>query len=291
MRHTLQNTQLAIEVESAGGELMSIQTPDGTHYLWQGDPAYWASRATNLFPVVGRLLESRYTYEGKSYEIPLHGFVKKSQLECTGQTADTLVFTLRDSEETRQMYPFAFEYQIAYTLVGSKLAIEYRVHNPGEKPLYFGVGGHPGFYVPLEDGPAFEDCCLEFAQPHTPNLQIFTDACLATGDKKPYPLEDDRRLPLRHDLFDNDALIFSDICRSVTLKSDKGGRAVQVDFPDMPYLALWHRPKTEAPYVCIEPWASLPGRCDQITDLEQKEDLIRLAPGGRYVNRWSITIL
>ena len=31
--------------------------------------------------------------------------------------------------------------------------------------MYFGVGGHPGFAVPLEKGLAFEDYCLQFEAP------------------------------------------------------------------------------------------------------------------------------
>ena len=29
--------------------------------------------------------------------------------------------------------------------------------------MYFGLGGHPGFNVPLEAGLSFEDYCLEFS--------------------------------------------------------------------------------------------------------------------------------
>lgn len=290
MRYTLKNDGLTVEVESQGAELMSIQTADGTEYLWQGDPKYWASRSPNLFPMVGRLNEARYTYEGKSYDITIHGFVRRAEMECVEHTPDRLVLALRDNDETRAVYPFAFEYRVIYTLSGSKIGVEYAVHNSDQKPIYFGLGAHPGFNVPLEPGFAFEDYYLEFAEAHTPNLQIFTETCLATGNKEPYPLVDDRRLPLRHHLFDNDALIFSDICRSLTLKCDQGCRAVQVDFPELPYLGIWHKPKTDAPYVCIEPWLSLPGRCDEITALEKKEDFVCLQPGGDYSNSWSITI-
>jgi galactose mutarotase-like enzyme len=76
----------------------------------------------------------------------------------------------------------------------------------------------------------------------------------------------------------------------VTLKSDKGKRKVTVSYPELPYLGLWHAPGVEAPYLCIEPWASLPSRQDIIEEFRYKSDLIRLSPGREYVNKWGITI-
>ncbi len=75
-----------------------------------------------------------------------------------------------------------------------------------------------------------------------------------------------------------------------TLKSDKGTRQVSVSYPNMPYLGIWHAPKTRAPYVCIEPWTSLPSRQDVVEEFKYKSDLIRLAAGEQYVNIWEISI-
>ncbi len=66
--------------------------------------------------------------------------------------------------------------------------------------------------------------------------------------------------------------------------------SVTVSFPGMPYLGLWHQPKTDAPYLCIEPWCTLPAWQDQIMALEEQEDLLRLQPGKRYQNTWRIQI-
>ena len=56
------------------------------------------------------------------------------------------------------------------------------------------------------------------------------------------------------------------------------------------YLGIWHWPKTEVPYVCIEPWSSLPSGKDIVEDLETQKNLISLEEGRHYENRWSITI-
>ena len=58
----------------------------------------------------------------------------------------------------------------------------------------------------------------------------------------------------------------------------------------MPYLGMWHVPNTDAPYLCIEPWSSLPARQNVVEDFACKSDLIQLGPGKTYINTWSITI-
>ena len=91
-------------------------------------------------------------------------------------------------------------------------------------------------------------------------------------------------------MFDDDAIILQKMGTSVTLQCRKGQRQIQMTFPDMEYLGIWHMPHTEAPYVCIEPWSSLPSRKNIIEDLEIQEDLIKLEPGKIYRNEWSISV-
>ena len=78
--------------------------------------------------------------------------------------------------------------------------------------------------------------------------------------------------------------------RRVTLRSRVSGKGVEVSYPDMSYLGIWHWPKASAPYVCIEPWTSLPARQDVVEELTCKSDLVHLAPGGAYENAWSIRV-
>ena len=79
------------------------------------------------------------------------------------------------------------------------------------------------------------------------------------------------------------------MAREVTLECG-GGPSITVRFPGMQYLGLWHWPKTDAPYVCIEPWCSLPADAGKITVFEEQSDLISLEPGKTYTNDWTITI-
>ncbi len=62
-------------------------------------------------------------------------------------------------------------------------------------------------------------------------------------------------------------------------------------YPDMQYLGIWHMPKTDAPYVCIEPWVSLPGRHEIIEEITCKSDMIQLAPNESWNTQWSIELI
>ena len=77
MNYIIENEALRVEIADRGAEIMSIVgKKTGFEYLWQGDATYWASRATVLFPICGRLTDGKYTYKGKEYEMVLHGFAK-----------------------------------------------------------------------------------------------------------------------------------------------------------------------------------------------------------------------
>ena len=290
MIYTIENEALKVQIADKGAELMSIQTKDGNEYLWQGDAKYWSDRAINLFPYIARLTEGKYILDEKTYEMTIHGFANYSIFKVSKQEADSIVFELTDSEETLKMYPYAFSFRIIYSLCKNMLQVKFEVDNKSENIMYFGVGGHPGFLVPMEDGLNFEDFYLEFDKPENPVRVGFTETCFLNGEDKEYALSEGGKILMNHNLFDEDAIVLRDMAKCVTLKSDKSDRYVKVEYPEMDFLGIWHMPHTDAPYVCIEPWSSLPSRQDVIEDLAEKEDLISLEAGKTYENTWTIEI-
>ena len=287
---TINNDQVKMTVDTLGAQMMNLQSVDGTEYLWQGDPAYWADRSPVLFPFIGRLTNNSYRYCGKVYPMGIHGFAAASEFTPVEQAEDRVVLELAATAETKMQYPFEFSLQITYALEESTLFVTYSVKNMDEKILSFGVGGHPGFNVPLLPTERFEDYKLIFTQACQPDRVGFTPAVYLSGVDEAYPLENEKELPLRHDLFDEDAVILKNMAREVTLKSGVSGHGVTVSYPDMPYLGIWHWPKTDAPYVCIEPWTSLPARQDVVEEFSCKSDMIQLAPGKTYDTTWTMTL-
>lgn len=290
MLHTIKNEFLTVTAAEKGAELQSILGADGTEYLWQGDGRYWSDRALNLFPFVARLTDGKYKLDGNIYELPIHGFAPVRDFTLKENDGVKMVLELTDDEHTLLQYPRHFSFQVIYELVQNTLNICFRVENRDKKPLYFGLGGHPGFNVPLTSGKRFEDYRLRFKECAPCKQVIFTDDCFPTSENRPFPLEDGRFLPLDHHLFDNDAIVLTDMARQVTLEAENDPHSVTVTYPQMPYLGLWHWPKTDAPYLCIEPWGSLPAKAGEITVFEEKQDLICLSPQEIYHNHWSIQI-
>lgn len=290
MIYSIENKILKATVETSGAQLQSIYSKaTETEYLWQGDPAYWAGRAYNLFPTIGRMYKNTYTYDGNEYSLRCHGIARYRAFQLTDRTATKLTFRLTEDEDSLKEYPFKFEFFIRYELKEATLEISFIVKNTDEKELIFALGGHPGFNVPFGNG-AFEDYYLEFSEKTKVLFHTLSESKFMTGEKLPLPLTEGVRLPLRHELFDNDAAILGNTCREISLKSKADPRYITVKYPDFRYLGVWHTPETDAPFVCIEPWSALPATDGVITDLSAKEDMTRLAPGKTYKTSWSIEI-
>ena len=286
---TLENESLRLIVDTMGAQMLSL-TDKNTEYLWQGDPHYWPDRAPNLFPFIGRLWNNSYKFRGKTYPMGIHGFAAQTDFAPVEQGSNYVLLSFTSNIASLVLYPFDFTLNIIYRLVKNTLEITYFVRNQGRDSMPFGVGGHPGFRVPLTAGERFEDYYLEFSIPCQPDRVGFTPQVYLSSQDAPYPLEDGKRIRLRHDLFDEDAIILKNMCREVTLRSETSSRYVKVAYPQMPYLGIWHWPKTDAPYVCIEPWSSLPARQEVVEEISCKSDLIHLLPGKTYENTWTITI-
>ena len=287
MIYTLKNDKITAELSSHGAEILSVKA-NGCEYIWQGNPEFWAGRTPILFPICGRLFGGKYTYEGKEYEMNLHGFARNSEFEVVKATDSYIEFKLSANEETKAMYPFDFTLNVSYTLDGNTIRSDALISNTGSCALPVAFGAHPGFNVPLDSG-KFEDWYIEFGEDCTPDELVFSDTCFNTGMKRAYPLVDGKIIPLRHSLFNIDAIFMDRIASSATLKSDKSERFVTMKYEGMPYLGLWHKPRTEAPYVCIEPWCGLPSFDGKIDDMATKSDMFHIESGRQKTVAYEIT--
>ena len=280
MNYVLKNEQLEVVISSMGAEVRSVKR-GGCEYIWQGgDERYWRGRTPLLFPICGRLCEGKYTYGGKTYEMNLHGFARKMELECASASDTELVFRLAACEATRAIYPFEFALTLTYRLEGARLSLVAKIDNNGDTVMPATFGGHPGFNVPFDGQSDFSDWYLEFDEECEPDQLEIAESGLQTGVFTAYDLRDRRILPLSHNLFQIDGIFMARMARRVTLKSEKSDRRVTLDYPDMPYLGVWHDAQTEAPFVCIEPWCGLPDYDNRPLDFSKKAQMVRLAPNS-----------
>lgn len=290
MIYILNNGFLNVAVDTGGAQLREISVADGTQFLWKGDSRYWSDSAPVLFPYIARLYDGKYTYGGKTYEMGIHGFAAQSEFRLENINSNSVTMVLDDNQITLAQYPFHFNLSITYAICDTTLSVAYAIENRDEKMMPFAIGGHPGFNVPFCEGTTFDDYSLTFSEECTPDRIGFTEDLFLSGENKPYPLQAKKMIHLCHDLFNDDAIVLQNMAKSVTLSSSKSGKKVTVSYPDMPYLGIWHIPSRDAPYVCIEPWTSLPSRQGIVEELTCKSDMITLNPGEKYHVDWSISV-
>ncbi len=290
MIYTLKNSEMEVQVSSKGGELVSLRDAEQTEYIWIGDATYWKRHAPQLFPCIGRLTNNHYKMDGTLHEMGQHGFLRDYELTKVEESDVSLHLQLQSDASTRQLYDRDWTVDIFYSLCGKTLSVKFQVRNSDVRTMRFGYGIHPGFNVPLNPALRFEDYRLDFHEVSTPKQMELTERYTISGGMHDYTLEEGRYLPLQHSLFDHDAIILKDMPHTVTLGSQKDEKKVTVTFPDMPYLGIWHAPETDAPFVCIEPWSSLPSTDGVIDEFETKPDFITVEPEETYMNSWSISI-
>lgn len=290
MEYEIKNNFLTVRISTKGGELRSIRDAEGREYLWQGDEATWQDRGPNLFPYMGRMTDKTYTCEGKEYHMEIHGFLIYSEMELVSRAEDTLVMKLEASDFTREQYPFEFRVEIRWRLVENSLEMTWTVDNLDSRTMYFGVGGHPGFRMPVDEGLDLEDYRLDFGSSKEIRREKLSGGGHMLDEDEPFPLEEGRYLPLHNGLFAEDSLILRETTGSAVLESPEGRRKIRVDYPDMDYLVLWKWEEEKTDFLCIEPWTSLPSREGIVEALETQKNLISLNAGGKYTNTWSITI-
>ena len=290
MIERIENSHFIAEVNTLGAQLTKIYCKDnGTDYLWNGDETYWKKHAPVLFPFVGRLYEGKYTYQGKVYDMTLHGFCQQAEFTVISNDGDCITLEIRPDEERRAMYPFDFIFSVTYRLTDKGLDECAKVVNPGKTELLYGFGGHPGFNVPLDEGLAFEDYEICFPEAGKIERRKFTDNHMDAGSYESTDTVSDGVMKLHHDLFDDDAVVLHGTGERAILRSSKGKKSVEVIYKSAPWCGIWHPIKRDAPFVCIEPWWILPGRDETMVDISEREDFIHLAPGG--VNEHVISMI
>lgn len=279
---TIQNSEICVTIAKKGAEIQSIKR-GGTEYMWGKDPAFWSSCAPIMFPICGGLKNGKYELDGESYEMPKHGFAKISEFEIEKKTDTSVTFLLRDNEQTRKHYPFAFAFRVIYEIEGASLKVTYDAENCGDKTMFCTFGAHEAYACP-EGIEAYE---LVFPEEETLdayalNGDLLTDYTKRIVNKSNRLVLDDRHFVL-------DALVFRGVkSNSVTLVSKVSDRRVKVDFDGFDYLVLWHKHK--APYLCIEPWCGIQDVAGSSPRLAEKEGIHALCAGGHFVRTHTITV-
>ena len=286
---TLENDRVRVQVITKGAELHSIYSKEhDLEYLWSGDAKFWNRKSPILFPVVGTLKNNTYFYKDKSYNLPRHGFARDMEFQVTETSAHSATLTLTDNEQTELNFPFQFRLDVVYTLSSDTVHVKYMVLNTGNNNMFFSIGSHPAFNVPLEKNLDYQDYYFEFNQIENGYRWLISREGLIEPNTVPF-LINTNVLPITKELFRDDALVFKYLnSNAVKLKSDKSSHGVEVFFPGFPFIGLWAAPGAD--FVCIEPWCGIADSTTSTQQLINKEGINLLTPAQAFERTWSVRL-
>lgn len=290
MNHTIENERIRVTVSTKGAELQSLSDKQsGIEYIWNGDPKFWSKRSPVLFPIVGTLKDNTYFFSHKSYKLPRHGFARDKEFSLVESTESSLLFSIKSDESTLAVYPFHFEFLIQYQINKVELGVTYIVKNPTSETIFFSVGGHPAFNVPMFEGDEYSDYQLVFETKESAGRWPITDEGLIGQTPTPL-LNDSDTIALSKDLFQKDAIVLKNLkCDSVKLISTKNNRGINFNFASFPYLGIWAA--KNADFVCIEPWCGIADSVNSNQTLVNKEGINQLCGDCFWERKWCVSII
>lgn len=282
MLHTIENELLICTIDSNGAEIRSLKNKTtNKEYIWQIDPSVWSSSSPVLFPAIGKIKEDKIFYKGIEYKMPKHGIVRNNnKLSFDQRAPNRCSFSLKSSKETFKQYPFDFLFKVEFSLDDNRLNMAYHIENHDVNPMHFACGGHTAYACALNDHTLLSDYVIEFPTPLVLKADTLGQSGLLSNYKREIKSKEGI-LPLSNTLFNEDALVFSDIeCNWVRLRKRNEKKGIIVRFKDYPHLALWSKPTAD--YVCIEPWLGLPDSENESIDLTDKTSYKTIDPNKKF---------
>jgi len=280
---TISNSNLTAQINHFGAELFSLKNSENKEYIWEGNPAFWGKHSPVLFPIVGTLKNNSFQFKDSEYHLSRHGFARDMEFELIKKSENSATFLLISTIETKKVYPFDFELQICYALDENKLNIDYKVINKNDSIMPFSIGAHPAFALPKP----FEEYSLDFEYIET--LMSYELENDLLSDKFSTIEMIENQVPLSYSLFEKDALIFKKLdSKSITILENKKP-LLRVRFDTFPNLGIWT--KSNAPFLCIEPWLGYSDTVHSSGNILEKEGVQLLEAKKSLQCNFTIEIL
>ncbi len=272
--YKISSSNLILNVQSKGAELSSVKDKrSGFEFIWQADPKIWARHAPVLFPVVGKLYEDKILIGDRHFKMNQHGFARDRNFELIELYSDTLRFMLESNEETRKVYPYDFKFFVMYEVLDNQVKISYTILNTGLVTLFYSIGAHPGFNLPLKDLSKYS---IVFEKPE--NLERYMlDQGNFNGLSENLGTAQ-AELKLSNDLFIKDAIVFQNLkSNRLSLVQHEGNFKIDLQFEGFPYLGIWAKYPNQD-FICLETWIGLADSVGFHGDISIKQGIESLAP-------------
>ncbi len=240
-----------------------------------------------LFPFPGRIQGTVFHWEGKDYSLPagdgqgnaIHGFVHERPWRVIEQQPDRLVGEFQaslDDPQLLEQWPADFVITADYRVETDQLTCSYRVQNPGDTPLPYGLGTHPYFALPL-GGASAADCRLQLPVTERWELveMIPTGRQLTLGADEDYLSDVPFEGLTLDDIFTGLRAADDQVVTSI-LDPGSGLRVTQSFDESFPHCVVYTPPHREA--ICIEPYSMVSAAYDLPAGKERCG--LRLLPPG-----------
>ena len=129
----------------------------------------------------------------------------------------------------------------------------------------------------MDKGLSLDDYSVTFPYIAKAEKRAFAEDRLEAGYDESADEVDGKTIHLSAEIFKDDAIVLTETGGEAVLSSLKGSRNVRVLY-DTPYLGLWQTYAPDTPFLCIEPWYTLPGRTGTIVDIEKRNVKLYMQP-------------
>src|SRR3990167_995139 len=257
-------------LQERGGIVRSLQFPNKMgiqEYLYRHhffESSDWADLPGGLplcFPVCARLKRDgqlgRYAYEGRYYQLPIHGFAWQASWEVVHQTAHTVRLALSANAHTRACYQFEFYVSLEYQLGDRELRCIQRYENRGDYPMPYCAGFHPYFLTPHKSA-------TQITYVPTKRFVYNADLTDIVGETALFDLPTQLDNPVLNEQL---TWVGADTC--VQLHYPTGEvltmTALGHQEPFFPYVQLYTM--SDRPFFCVEPWMGMPNAMNTVSGM------------------------
>ena len=279
----LENDYIKATLNTFGGLIEGLlDKKTGLEHAWKYDSALWPRRTAVCFPFCGKSKDGKYSYKGKEYEIPNHGFARERDFAVLSSTSSHLELEDRFDQATLCQYPFKYSLRIEYTLDGASFEVKYHVTNEGQEPMYYSIGSHYAYQLPLNQ----TKCALWFSKPqHAGGLSLAdgsTEPDILQGRSAvPFPgLIDDNSLILTLKDLDTDWVGVGDLEKVFTKVSGEGFK----------FVLAWAPVGGNNPFVCIEFWDGMADLGIATGKIEEKFAVNKLESGQSRLYKQTVNM-
>ncbi|WP_267201527.1 aldose 1-epimerase family protein [Limosilactobacillus kribbianus] len=269
----IENDVFSAEIDEHGAQLTHLVNKKADFdYIWNGKE--WGKHAPVLFPAIGRSNQDKYVLDGKTYEMPQHGFVSDQDFTVSYHTPNALALQLVANDETKALYPFDFKLTVVFTLLSTGLSVSFTVENDSDREMPYSLGSHPAFNVPINGDGKFADYQVQFTGLKDP-IKVYeivkTPNPYRTGKEEELAGAKDGKLTLNYDVFKPGLRIISNPgIKSVKLSSAQTTHAVEMDVSQFKNLCLWTKEDLDCKFLCMEPFDGLPDVLGEPVDWMEK---------------------